>query len=187
MSDPADAVQVAEFRAMFERTSSRVYAFARRQVDATTAEDVVADVYLVAWRRRVELPADPVPWLLVTARNAVRNHWRTRGRQDRVQAALAGVAHLAATSAAVDGVVVDRAVMVSALSALSPTDREALLLVAWDGLDRGAAAAVAGCTPATFAVRLHRARRALHRQLQTADTIDDEITPSMLRTTEDLR
>ncbi|MDQ6658423.1 MAG: sigma-70 family RNA polymerase sigma factor [Actinomycetota bacterium] len=187
MSDPADAAQLAEFRSIFERTSSRVYAFARRQVDAATAEDVVSDVYLAAWRRRADLPADPVPWLLVTARNTLRNYGRTRGRQDRVQSALAGVAHLAATSATVDGAVVDRAAMISALSALNPSEREALLLVAWDGLDRSAAAAVAGCSPATFAVRLHRARRALHRQLQTADSTGDDPSPSVFRTTEDLR
>ena len=31
---------------------------------------MVSEVFLVAWRRLVELPADPLPWLLVTAGRA---------------------------------------------------------------------------------------------------------------------
>lgn len=154
----------AEFAEMFARTSKRVYAYARRHADPATAEEVVSDVYLAAWRRRSALPDDPLPWLLVTARNALRNHWRSRGRHDRLMAELAGIAHLAAAHPAADAVVY-RDEMLRALSSLGVIDRETLLLMAWDGLDRQAAAAVAGCTPATFAVRLHRARRALDNAL----------------------
>jgi RNA polymerase sigma-70 factor (ECF subfamily) len=52
------------------------------------------------------------------------------------------------------------------LAALSEPDREALILVAWDGLDNHEAATVAGCSAATFAVRVHRARRRLQRKLR---------------------
>ena len=51
--------------------------------------------------------------------------------------------------------------MLRGLAALSPVDREALLLVTWDGLTPAQAAAVHGVTVATFQVRLHRARRRL--------------------------
>ncbi len=40
-----------------------------------------------------------------------------------------------------------------------------LMLVAWEGLDPVGAAKVAGCSRATFAVRLHRARKRLDRAL----------------------
>ena len=52
-----------------------------------------------------------------------------------------------------------------ALAGLSERDREVLMLVAWEGLDPAGAARVAGCTRATFAVRLHRARKRLDRAL----------------------
>jgi RNA polymerase sigma-70 factor, ECF subfamily len=39
-----------------------------------------------------------------------------------------------------------------------------LTLIAWDGLDVGAAAAAAGCSRATFSVRLHRARRRVMKE-----------------------
>jgi RNA polymerase sigma-70 factor (ECF subfamily) len=47
------------------------------------------------------------------------------------------------------------------LALLPERDREALLLVTWEDLPVRMAARAAGCSPAAFAVRLHRARRRL--------------------------
>ncbi len=51
--------------------------------------------------------------------------------------------------------------VVNALRALPARELEAILLVAWDGLDPQRAARVVGCTPAAFRARLYRARRHL--------------------------
>ena len=51
--------------------------------------------------------------------------------------------------------------LLQALASLQPMDREALLLVAWEGLEPRRAAEALGVRPKTFAVRLHRARRRL--------------------------
>jgi RNA polymerase sigma-70 factor (ECF subfamily) len=59
-----------------------------------------------------------------------------------------------------------------ALARLPGHEREALLLTAWDGLRPRAAADVAGCSPATFRVRLHRARRRVARELERPDEGD---------------
>ena len=56
-----------------------------------------------------------------------------------------------------------------ALGRLSRTDREALLLIGWEGLDHDAAARVLGCSAVAFKVRLHRARKRLARLLEAAD------------------
>lgn len=61
--------------------------------------------------------------------------------------------------------------MLAALAALSERDRELLMLIAWEGLDHAAAARVLGTTRANIAVRLHRARRRLARQLEPATTV----------------
>ncbi|MGW1675047.1 sigma factor-like helix-turn-helix DNA-binding protein [Streptomyces sp. NPDC002324] len=47
----------------------------------------------------------------------------------------------------------------AALKSLSDSDREALLLVSWHGLDAAVAARVMGRGRAAFAVQLHRALR----------------------------
>ena len=52
-----------------------------------------------------------------------------------------------------------------AVDALPATEREALLLVAWEQLTPAQAADVLGCTPGAFRVRLHRARKRLARHL----------------------
>jgi RNA polymerase sigma-70 factor, ECF subfamily len=51
----------ARFTDVFERHSPRVFAYAHRHVGLARADDVVADTFLVAWRRRAELPDDPLP------------------------------------------------------------------------------------------------------------------------------
>jgi len=53
-----------------------------------------------------------------------------------------------------------------ALASLSETDRELLLLTAWDCLSREQLAAAMGIPRGTVAVRVHRARRRFARALE---------------------
>ncbi|HEX3691827.1 MAG TPA: sigma factor-like helix-turn-helix DNA-binding protein [Solirubrobacteraceae bacterium] len=56
--------------------------------------------------------------------------------------------------------------LAQALRLISPLDREALLLTYWEELSPADAAQALGCSRAAFAVRLHRTRRRLRRQLE---------------------
>lgn len=136
-------------------------AYALRHVDADQAQEVVSDTFLVAWRRLAEVPADPLPWLLVVARNTIANSRRSGRRRAAVQAAVERLPEIAEPAPAAEVSALERAEMLDRLARLRPADREALLLVAWDGLEPADAARVAGCSTATFHVRLHRARRRL--------------------------
>lgn len=149
----------AEFRRFHERTSPRVYGYVRRRCRETECDDVIADVYLVAWRRWSELPVDPLPWLLTTARKTLANHWRSRDRRERLAAELGGVHQLAGPDPATQAV--ERTDLLTALAGLDADDREILLLVGWDGLDSAGAAAVLGITAFAARARLSRARRRL--------------------------
>ena len=148
----------AAFAAMFEATSGRVYAYARRHADADVAPDVVGEVYLVAWKRRDDLPGEPRPWLLVTARNVLHRYWRQLSRRQRLTTELDGIDALAAAS---DASAEERIALADAFARLSEDDRETLLLVGWDGLTPTQAADVVGCSANAFAARLSRARRRL--------------------------
>lgn len=68
---------------------------------------------------------------------------------------------IAAPAPGADEVVTERADVLAALAALTGKEREALLLVAWDGLSPADAARVVDCSVPTFQVRLFRARRRL--------------------------
>ena len=166
------------FTAMFRRHYPRVLAFVQRRTDPARAHDVVADTFATAWRHIGRLPDDPLPWLYRVARNSLANEERAARRQLRLAQRIAGRGVAPAADHAV--AVVADAGLRQALAALSATDREALLLIAWDGLDHDAAARVLGCSAVAFKVRLHRARKRLARLLDTADA-ETEPAPIEIR------
>ncbi len=156
-----------EFTAMFRRHYPRVLAFVSRRTDPARAHDVVADTFATAWRHFPRLPAEPLPWLYRVARNSLANEERATRRQARLAERIAGGGLPPAPDHAVS--VVADAGLREALSRLSRPDREALLLIGWEGLSNDAAAHVLGCTVVAFKVRVHRARRRLARLLEAAD------------------
>ena len=169
--------------ALWEQHALRVLAYCLRHTDRQDAEDVVSETFLVAWRRQASVPADPLPWLLVTARNALRNRHRGRARQDRLEAELLRVEWLAEPAAPAEVLAIDRAAMLAALAELTQREREALLLIAWDGLTPVQAARVAGCSVAAFHVRTHRARARLSRSLVAEP---EDPTPALTARTGDV-
>lgn len=150
---------------LYEDHSARVLAYALRRVSRDEALDVLADTFLVAWRRLDDVPDDPVPWLLRVARNVISNQERSARRRNALKAKLAivGEPHLVPDPAEEIG---SKSVIIAALSGLPKAEREALLLVAWENLDSRSTAKVLGCSPATLAVRLHRARKHLRRDFE---------------------
>jgi RNA polymerase sigma factor (sigma-70 family) len=165
--DPPTDPDAVRFTALWDTYAGRVLAYALRHTDADLAQEVVSETFLVAWRRLADVPGDPLPWLLVVARNTVRNQRRSGYRQALLKDELTRLARVAGPVAGVDEEVADRGAVLAALAALTATEREALLLVAWDGLAPADAARVAGCSLPTFRVRLFRARRRLEA-LETA-------------------
>lgn len=150
-----------QFEELWARHHRRVHAYALRRTDPASAQDVVSETFMTAWRRRAEMPADELPWLLGVARLVLANHARSRRRRD----ALTRVFVEQASRAAAAPAPVDHDLL-RAIAALGPDDREALILVGWDGLRPAEAARVVGCTASTFRVRLLRARRRLAAQLR---------------------
>jgi RNA polymerase sigma-70 factor (ECF subfamily) len=150
---------VARFRALFEahHPAVRRYAF-HRAIQAADADDLVAEVFAVAWRRRDDVPADdPLPWLLAVAGNVRRNQTRSARRYAAALGSLPPPAS-APPPAEPD----DRgAVLRRGLGELSEDDQEILRLVAWDGLTPRQVAVALGCPDGTVRARLHRARRRL--------------------------
>jgi RNA polymerase sigma-70 factor (ECF subfamily) len=157
-----------QFELIFGACYARVLGFAiRRSDDRATAEEAVSETFLVAWRRLDAVPDEPLPWLLGVARKVIANQRRAAGRRtpDGPLVPLEAVAD-PAPGAGIADLVADREAFAEAFAALSPADREVLALVNWDGLSPKEAATVLGCTPATFYLRLHRARRRLLKELE---------------------
>lgn len=153
---------MTQFDDVYAAHRDAVWRYFRRRSDADH-EDLTTEVFLVAWRRREELPAEPLPWLYGVARKVLANHRRAGDRRDAL--AERAAAHTPAAAPDVADAVGRRADLARALAELSDPDRELILLVAWEGLTLAEAAAALGCRRGTAAVRLHRARRRLHAAL----------------------
>jgi RNA polymerase sigma-70 factor, ECF subfamily len=149
-----------ERRKAFEQLFAAHYwalrAYVLRRSRSVSVEDVLADAFLVAWRRLDAVPDDALPWLIAVARRTLANHLRAERRSRALtQRLVVAGAHMPAWDPPAG--LSDE--LRAALASLPAREREALLLVAWDGLEPRRAARAAGCTPAAFRVRLYRARK----------------------------
>lgn len=137
--------------------------YARRHVGAHDASDVVAETFLQAWRRWEEVPTPAFPWLLATARHIIGNQRRAARRRMALQERLKLLDGAARSAADTAVLAADRREALRSLAELSEEHREALLLIAWDGLSTRDAAHVLGVREGTFRARLSRARSVLER------------------------
>ena len=161
-----DQAAIERFQALYAEHHARVYAYAVSRVGRQLADEVVSEVFLVAWRRLADVPAPALPWLLTVARNTASSQFRGSARQRSIGAELRAWATEAELSEPdVADAVSERLSVLTALAALPEADRELLTLVAWHGLKPNEAARVVGCSTATYFVRLHRARRRLERAM----------------------
>jgi RNA polymerase sigma-70 factor (ECF subfamily) len=175
MNAPADSdPRAARFERLFRAEYGLVADYIGRRAEHDLVDDLVEEVFVVAWRRLERVPEDPRPWLLGVARNVLGTHIRgaRRSRALGVRLALHHIDQTAPPSSA------GQSDVVAALAALAPKDREALLLVNWEGLSPTEAARVLNERPATFRMRLHRARGRLRRALERRDDGMDESTVS---------
>jgi RNA polymerase sigma-70 factor, ECF subfamily len=149
----------ARFRQVFVHLGA-ITAYARRRGSADP-EALAAEVMTIAWRRLADVPRDDArPWLYTTARNLLLAEARRRA------ATRPGYEHVAGEPA-VEVFELDPP-LAAALLELSPLDREALLLTAWEDLAPKDAARVLGIKPTAFRVRLLRARRRIQAKLDAA-------------------
>lgn len=156
--------RAGRFEAMFDRHAGRVYAYAARRSTPDVANEVVGETFLIAWRKLDAVPAEPLPWLLNVAGKVLANRRRSTQRLEAFTADRGRALRASPVFDPAEALPM-RLAIEEALDRLPPAEREALTLVAWDGLEVPAGAAAAGCSRATFSVRLHRARRRLMKEL----------------------
>jgi GDPmannose 4,6-dehydratase len=148
----------ARFEALYGAHRSSIAAYVRRRVIEHDVEDVIAQVFLIAWRRFAMIPPPPEDrlWLFGVARRMVADHRRSTVRRRRLSQRLAEEARGPIGPVGTFETMqwrVDRA-----MQALRPGEREVLRLVLWDGASHAEAAALFGCTANAAELRYRRAR-----------------------------
>lgn len=160
------------FRSLFRVAHPDVLRFVLRRTAPDHAEDVVAETFLVAWRRVAKLPVevdDARAWLFGIARNQLLNTHRGSRRRDALAVRLADAAAVGGgetpdAAACVAG----RLDVTRAWHRLPVADQEVLALTVFEQLTSDRAAAVLGISPGAYRVRLSRARAKLRRHLEVA-------------------
>jgi RNA polymerase sigma factor (sigma-70 family) len=143
----------------------------RRAANPSDAADLLAETYVIAWRKIEDVPRDATArlWLYGVARHVLSNYHR----HARVERSLLDTlrSELSVESApyrqAADGPFSE--VIAESLGAMDPLDREILALSAWEQLTPTEIAEVVGLRPGTVRVRLHRARKVLQADLREAN------------------
>ncbi len=163
----------ARFEELYRSTAQDLLAFiTRRTSDPAEATDVLAEVYIVAWRRIEKLPAGSEArlWLFGVARNLLmKSSQQRQSHQAIVHDLTEELARLAPyRTESPDGVLTET--MRSCLQKLPRKQREVLLLTAWEGLKPREIAKVTGSSANVVRVRLHHARQQLARELRPETT-----------------
>ncbi|HEV2373297.1 MAG TPA: RNA polymerase sigma factor [Streptosporangiaceae bacterium] len=165
------------FGELFGRHADAIGRYITSRLGPDAADDLVAETFLVAFRRRGRYDgADPDarPWLFGIATRLVRQHRRD---EDRFFRAIARTGIDAAagpsTEEATDRIAAQAASreLAAALAMLSPAQRDVLLLVA-SGLGYAEAARALAVPVGTVSSRLVRARQKVREALGGQDPTD---------------
>ena len=164
-------VDPEDFEAAFREHFPLVFRFISRRVGTAVAEDLAAETFATAYRRRASF--DPGrgslrSWLYGIATNLVRNHWRAEQHLLQLDARLVPEIDLPDSADVVEQRVIAALLaprLAAALEVLTRDQRDVLLLHVWADLSHEEIAAALGVAPGTVRSRLSRARVVLREQL----------------------
>ncbi|WP_134774015.1 RNA polymerase sigma factor [Ornithinimicrobium flavum] len=158
VADPRDA---SWFDAFFAQHATSIHRYFVRRAAHVDVEDLTAEVFATAWRRREKVPDGfELPWLYKTASYVLANH-RRKPTLTLMSDYGSGEQQQPARSVdPADLVMADDEVR-RALARLSTRDRSVLMLHAWEGLDGEGMAQALGLTRGGAAAALSRARARL--------------------------
>ena len=129
-----------------------------RRVDQSLVEDLCADVFEIAYRKRDQAPAGhELPWLFNIAMNVTNNHRRKAGTAERLLAALP----VPVSAPSAEDMALDQVELRLAWNRLKPKEQQVLALLAFEGLSISEIAQTLKTTNNTVSIRLNRARTRL--------------------------
>ena len=137
----------------------------RRLADVEGSDDVVIDTFVVAWRKRSELPPRDreLPWLFSIAFRVISNHRRARDRQNRLHWRLSLEREI--TPGDDEFSKTESEQLFTAMRKLAEIDQELLQLVYWEKLKYRDVAVVLGISENAVGIRATRAKKLLRALL----------------------
>lgn len=163
------------FVAVYTQHLPAVSRYLARRVDRADVDDLAADVFAIAWRKRGSVtPGEELPWLYRIAAYQVANHRRRLA----ARASVLGLLSVPDSAPSAESLVTADAELARAWAAIGPRDREVLALVVLDDLSVGDAAVALGVSANAVSIRLHRAKKALAAALGENGSGSSERSPA---------
>ncbi len=158
------------FKRLYDELVGPVYDFCRRRLGPLNdaAEDVTADVFTVVWRNIDKVPPAPEcrTYVYGIAYRQVRKQQQRRWAGYRLQRRLEAEWSVVWTDRPVWATSSGRPDRIHrAIQALPEAEREALLLVVWEGFSHVEAGRILDCSANAIALRLYKARARIRQQL----------------------
>jgi RNA polymerase sigma factor (sigma-70 family) len=175
------------FGRIFDRHAPMVHRFLTSRVGTETADDLLSDVFVVAFRSRRRYDthfSSAAPWLLGIAANVVRHHHRSEHRRSVLLSRLNQDSERPGGSSSDLGAdIIDRAdfdLVRHAVAAMDERYRDVLILYAAFGLTYAEIATALGLRVGTVRSRLSRGRVRLRELLSQSGQYvaeDDPVSP----------
>ena len=163
--------QPEAFGLIYDRHAATVLRFLGRRVGAEVAEGLVGELFRIAFERRKTFDmsrASALPWLYEIGSNLLMKHRRGEARRLRASARMLAADEAAdrrSSAGALDARLLFPRVA-DAIEALPDSEREALLLFAWEDLSYQSVAEALQLPIGTVRSRLNRARAHLRELLE---------------------
>jgi len=167
----ASRSQPEEFAALFDRHAPLIHRYIARRVGIQSADDLVAETFLAAFRRRLRYETsqrDARPWLYGIATHLISQHRREESRQLRIHRAASGELAEPGHGDRVAGDLTAsavRGVLAAALAGLPDRERDVLVLIAWEQLSYDEVATALHIPVGTVRSRLSRGRARVREAL----------------------
>lgn len=157
-----------DFRSLYDRHYDALLGYFLRRSDRASAQDLTAEVFLVAWRRIDDVPSGDETrlWLYGVAANVAAHHRRSVARKARLEHRLRSVEGRADPDQPEPQVVrrSEYEQVLAAAARLRDRDQEILRLAAWEELPHDQIARLLGVSVAAVDQRLHRAKKRLAKE-----------------------
>ena len=159
----------ASFERAYIQYLPAVSGYLYRRVDRQHVEDLAADVFAIAWRKRASVtPGEELPWLYRIASNVVANH----RRKQATGAAFLSALRPADSSPSAEDIVIADASLAAAWRQLRPAEREVLALALVEELAPAELAVALAVSVNAATIRVHRAKKRLARLLADQEVPD---------------
>jgi RNA polymerase sigma factor (sigma-70 family) len=164
----------AIFSSVYERHLRAVASYVARRTGPELSEDLTAEVFVRAFRKRAVFRDDhgsALPWLLGIANNLIADHRRAERRRLEALQRLAAARPVSSERSV--GVLAPE--LVGELLRLPAADRDTLLLVVWGELSYAEAATALSVPVGTIRSRIARARQRLGAAIGQSEDPEEPI------------